>query len=191
MPPPAKRAAATPRDWAALQRAYEACPHEHLARLADDSNIKLKSLRDYARNFGWTRPVAPASPGSTVPKRPTPEPGPSIIADGETHVTQAALNSLLLRLFRAIEIKLQQLELSMSSNKPLSPADHERQSRVIGSLTKNVEKVHELSRPPERSTTDDAKSRIDAGFEGAGDNAEQLRRELAARIQRLRERPGE
>jgi hypothetical protein len=174
------------RDWDALKHAYEQHQGE-LAALADANNITRESLQTYARKRGWRRFDA-------VPRPPPPvliELPPAPLPDGrppQKVITRQALDALLVRLFNAISVKLYQLETSMQDDKPLSRTDHERETRMIGSLTKNAEKVHELSRPG-AGEADDAPKSSDRG-KGPG-HAEQVRRELAARIQKLRERPGE
>jgi hypothetical protein len=172
------------RDWDALQRAYEAYEGDDLEPLATANNIKLKTLQNYACEKHWRRHDAPPLP-PPPPLLKVATAAPDAGGDKPvTIVTQAALNSLLVRLFNVIAVKLHQLEIRMQENKPLSQADHEREMRMIGSLTKNAEKVHELSRPSE--DTDAPKSRAAAKADTA--ETERTRRELKARIQRLRER---
>ncbi len=99
-----------------------------------------------------------------------------------TFATGAARRALIRRFFNTIDRKLQQLEISMSNNEDLSPADHERETRIIGTLIRNVEKVNDLDRSNVTAPEPGAKP------DGGAIDQEQLFRELAERIQRLRER---
>jgi hypothetical protein len=84
------------------------------------------------------------------------------------------------RLYGAIDMKLQAIEERMTSDEPTSPADTERDVRALGTLIRNIEKLHEF---------DDQLSR---GRPGQGSSAptspadaERRRQELAQRIERL------
>jgi hypothetical protein len=176
------------RDWDALKRAYESYRGDDLATFAAQHGITRKTLGNYARDLHWRRfdapPLPPPPPLLTVP--------PAGVCDSAQPlvplVTAAAFDALLARLFNVISLKLHQLEIRMQENKPLSQADDERETRSIGGLVKQVEKVREFSRP-----VDDAAGRGSKAKAGsnAADDAAGARRELKARIQRLRERPVE
>jgi hypothetical protein len=84
------------------------------------------------------------------------------------------------RLYGAIDMKLKAIEERMMSEEPSTPADTERDVRALGSLIRNIEKLHEF---------DDQLSR---GRPGQGSSApaspadaERRRHELAQRIERL------
>lgn len=157
---------APPRDWDALKRAYE----QHtgpLEQLAEANNIKLTTLQGYASKFKWARPAGVMTTAGGI----------------------AAIRSdIVLRLFAAVSRKLSQLEASMETTDPLSTADHERQSRTIGSLATNLEKVDDLSRADAGTGGQSAAGKPAVAPETAGNDEDKLRRELAARIERLRER---
>ena len=170
---------APPRDWDALRRAYETCTGE-LVDVATANNITEKTLRRYALDKKWVcaSNVAPARLNKP-PKRTVPI-GEDKVAKGATKQRPA----LLQRLYVTIDRKLQQLEASMAVNEDLSPADHERETRIIGSLIRGVEKVNELN----RSETGHDKSKSGLAGADTGLDADELCLELAARIRRLRER---
>ena len=169
------------RDWDALKRAYEAHTGD-LADLAVANSIQPRTLRDYARKFGWVRPAS-AGVATGAVARPKPAGAPTG-AVRVTEPTEASRAALVARLRGTIMFKLQQLEASMETSDGLSPADHERQSRALGTLVRNLEVVDDLGR------CDGSAGGGKPGheLETASHDEEQLRRELAARIQRLRER---
>lgn len=75
----------------------------------------------------------------------------------------------------------------METNDDLSIADHERETRAIGQLIRNVEKIVELEEAAEtaarqRRLVDDDEERPQGGAD-----ADEIRRELAERIFRFRE----
>jgi hypothetical protein len=102
--------------------------------------------------------------------------------------TLAARRRLLDRLVAAISMKLEQLERRMSKDLAQgddTPAtDHERETRAIGALIDNLEKVTEiesgLKSNPAKRNGKSAVSAIDLA-----DEAERCRRELAERLSRL------
>jgi hypothetical protein len=100
--------------------------------------------------------------------------------------TLAQRLALIDRLYRAIDAKLKQLEASMASSDAPSATDHERETRALGTLIRNVEKVADIETDLRRGS-DDAARRDDSGDVGALD-ASRLRRELAERIRSVRER---
>jgi hypothetical protein len=193
---------AQPRDWDALQRAYESHIGD-LGGLAAANKIKPETLASYAHRRGWTR-----HPGAELSQSPAPEPpadlrsGPKTVKPKRAKSTAAAKSkisalsrdglaplarrrsrsALLPRLYATIDRKLQQLEAAMATNDERTSADHEREARVIGSLIRGVEKVNELNQSDAGRTvakSESADGRLDPDV---------LCRELAARIQRLRER---
>jgi hypothetical protein len=117
------------------------------------------------RGAGRTPPSKCKDPGSrrTVPKPP------------------GARRDFFARLYGAIDMKLKTIEERMMSDEPSSPADTERDVRALGTLIRNIEKLHEF---------DDQLSRGRPGQGGAtgpttADDAERRRHELAQRIERL------
>lgn len=88
---------------------------------------------------------------------------------------------LVARLYGAVDMKLKAIEERMMSDEPSTPADTERDVRALGTLIRNIEKLHEF---------DDQLTRGRPGQGGASGpttaaDAERRRHELAQRIERL------
>lgn len=115
---------------------------------------------------------------------------------------RAARAQLILRLYNAIDLKLIQMEKLMTNPDPAKPttsADHERETRALTGLIRNFERVTELNSDltsPARSARTAAASTTDAAASapastsaaGSAPNAastEQLRRDIAQRLERL------
>jgi hypothetical protein len=168
---------APPRDWDALKRAYET-PGADPVAVAAANNITAKTLQDYARARGWSLAAAAAPSQPDQPVRP---------ALADIVLPRGALTR---RLRKTVAAKLEKLEMDIHEGGPLSPTDHERQSRAIGALAKAVEIADDNSHADTPATAGRraAAGRPATAPETAGDDADKLRRELAARIKRLRER---
>jgi hypothetical protein len=181
-----------PRDWAALQHAYE----HHVGpieRLAAASNLAPQSLKGYARDRKWVRlfPNEPApkrrrrvataaKATADPPARPLDAPPPAAAAP------PATARALCRRLLGAVALKLTKMEIDMSASKPLSPIDHERHTRGLGTLAKSLEKLNDIGRA-QRSGGRSTGAKPAVAPETAASDEDKLRRELAARIKRLRE----
>ena len=92
---------------------------------------------------------------------------------------------LIQRLYGAITRKLEQMETSMSGPEAANPADSERETRALGNLIKNYEKVQALETD---LTRDAAAAGGKPGAMPSADDSERKRRELEARIRKVRER---
>jgi hypothetical protein len=110
-------------DWAEVRRLYEERRDLSIPTICERMGVNAATLQWRARHHGWRRRA------KTAPRKP-PEPR----------------HALLDRLYKAIDIKLKQLEKSMSQDGPKSPADNERETRAIGALIRNTEKVTELKK---------------------------------------------
>jgi hypothetical protein len=62
--------------------------------------------------------------------------------------TRATRAALIWRLYRAIDLKLQQMENLMTTDAETSSTDHERQTRAITGLVRTFERVTELQADP-------------------------------------------
>jgi hypothetical protein len=109
-----------------------------------------------------TKPTQPA------PKRPRPPSRATVVR----------------RLYLAIDRNLSQLEVSMAKDEPASPADHERETRALHTIIRNVEKVSELETGKRKPAT----AKRTTGRDRLTDDPELLRLEIAERILRLRDR---
>jgi hypothetical protein len=110
-------------DWAEIRRLYEERNDLTVDAICQRMGVSGPSLRRRAARDGWRRRTKAAQRKATK-----------------------ARHALLDRLYNAIEIKLKQLETTMSQDGPKSPADNERETRAIGTLIRNTEKVRELKR---------------------------------------------
>jgi hypothetical protein len=91
--------------------------------------------------------------------------------------TRRARRALIGRLYRAISLKLEHMEMRMASGEARSAQDEERESRALASLISNFEKVTEAV-----AELDQDRQSTRAG---AGADAERMRREIAERLERL------
>ncbi len=209
------------RDWAALQYAYEthvgdldgvatgnAISLKTLQGYARDRNWqRLQTPAAQPEKAIKPKPARklvlrklPAKPGAKAKKRTIPkstrDAAPLVIpavpiATDAIPITSITRAEIIGRLYAAIFRKVEQLEICMSTNEPVATADHERETRIIGTLLRNVELVDDVTRPASGGKPNaDAPKSIGTSPD-RGIDAEHLRRELAARVKRLRERqPG-
>ena len=91
--------------------------------------------------------------------------------------------ALVKRFYRLINLKLEQMEEDMARSSERTPADSERETRALGTLIRNFEKVFGLEQ--EGGKDDGKQGRVDGPEPRA--EAEAIRRELAQRLVRLRE----
>lgn len=178
---------APPRDWAALQRAYE----NHvgpLEPLAAANKIAEKTLRNYASGKKWIRlfPEKGMAPADQEPAADIPVASNPLVPGGLPAPTVRALGK---RLVAAVALKLHKMETDMSASEPLSPIDHERHTRALGTMAKSLEKLNDIGRE-QQSGGRSGTPRPAAAPEVAANDEDKLRRELAARIKRLREQLG-
>jgi hypothetical protein len=145
-------------DWAEIRRLYEERPDLHVTAICERMGVSPTTLRWHARHKGWRRRIK-----SVQGKAPNPR------------------QTLLNRLYNAIELKVKQLEENMSQDGPKSPADAERETRTIGSLIRNVEKVTELKGELDRAGAEPQlrSQRL------TPEDTERVCRELAERILRF------
>ncbi len=150
--------------WVEIRHAYEK-KQETVAELCERFGVSETAVYHRAKKLNWQR------------RR-------KLLAKPEQSEPQ-----VLDRLYRSVEIKLAQLEARMSNqDDDLSIADHERETRALGQLIRNFEKVIGLevgergtrrSKPGGKSEHDEPADDIDPV---------RLREELAERIRRLREK---
>ncbi|MGI9422767.1 MAG: hypothetical protein ACR2PA_06210 [Hyphomicrobiaceae bacterium] len=157
--------AGSPIDWNAVRVAYES-EQETIRSVADRFDVAVHAINYRAKKHNWRRRRRKRDTGDTNPQR-----------------------VLVQRLYRTIDRKLAQLETRMQNdNDDLTIADHERETRALGQLIRNFEKVSGL----EADQIDKAKDARGANSEDEADAAsidpERLRNELAERILRLREK---
>lgn len=86
---------------------------------------------------------------------------------------------MIARLYRAIDEKLKNLEARMGSDKDLSTAESERETRELGVMIRSFEKVTECA------TEIENRRRAKAPERSGEADAERMRREIAERLERL------
>jgi hypothetical protein len=88
--------------------------------------------------------------------------------------------SMIARLYRAISLKLEHMEARMASGESRSAQDEERESRALGAMIRNFEKVAEVVADLDRNEGGRPK---DAAAVSA--DAERMRQSIAERVERL------
>lgn len=155
---------------AAAETAYRA-GIETVAEIAARLAVPVQQIYGWRRELGW-----PARRGGR-PKRVSRR-----AHKGRRTVGKQALVG---RLYRAIEAKLEQLEASMSTTETPDAVSNEREARALATLIRNFEKVTALETDLVRSLGNESNS---GPAEAGPDDASRMRRELAERIRRVRER---
>lgn len=159
----------TDAQWRLVEDAYRTTT-EPIAVIAKRYSISAGAVSHRRTKFGWPprRAGAIKKQAKPVPKR---------LSD------KAAI---VARIYRLINLKLEQLEKDMSRPGERTPADHERETRALGTLVRNYERVSGL----EREGNHDGKQDGEEPERRA--EAEAIRRELAEQIVRLRQtEPGD
>lgn len=162
-----------------IRRAYVESA-EPVKSIAERHGVTSRALYELRRRERW--PLR--SQQRTVPSQ-GPARGRRPAANGVADAAAARKAKLIQRLYRAIESKLSQLETSMSSADHPSAADSERETRAIGALIANIEKVAELENDLTRAAT--GQHNAGDGLYG-GDEADRRRRALAERLARVQQR---
>lgn len=103
------------------------------------------------------------------------------IHDGDAAEKAEIKASLVARFYRLISLKLEQMEADMARSTERTPADHERETRALGTLIRNFEKVFGLEQ--EGGSQNDKRSPNATESQA---EAEAIRRELAERLVRIR-----
>lgn len=151
--------------WEDVRLAYEQ-GDEPIAALARRFGIAKSTLSKYARSHGWQ------------PRRQRKSPG------------QQPREATIRRLYRTIDLKLAQLEARMQNDKDIAAADHERETRAIGQLIRNFEKVSEIESSAQnganRKRGGKPEPQSEPQTDGERFDPQHLRAELAQRILRLR-----
>lgn len=156
--------------WADVRRAYEdgTAP---LKEIGSRFGLTPQRIGIRAKKEGWTGRPRHRKQSATIPKR-----GGAAAGALPTRRTQRVLIG---RLYRAISLKLEHMEMRMASGEPRSAQDEERESRALATLISNFEKVTEAVADLDRDKdAARAASRVST-------DAERMRREIAERLERL------
>jgi hypothetical protein len=173
------RADDTPKvDWDKIEHAY-IYGDWSLDRIADAYGLSDRTIRDRAKKGGWVRLIGtkrlPCGRRQRLPGTPrTPR----------ATVAQARRRKMIDRLLTVLDRKLTEIESRMeeahTEGAPQSAADLERDARSLTALARIYAKLVELD--------DEAKSGgqgSDDSVSARSDDADQLRRDLALRLERL------
>jgi hypothetical protein len=218
--------------WATITRAWRK-NEITIAAIAEKTGVSVDDIKARAQAEDWkprsyTRKKsarqAAASPKSTASSKPKisaepPPPAAVSLPDASTLPTKppnslTARRALIRRMYSAIDTKLQLLEKHMQSDlarldtgTDSSAADHERDTRAIGTLIKNLGTIADIDHANRRSKSadglSDAKRAGPIGGQSTSgstapaaqghatdiaalaDEADRYRRELAARLRRV------
>ncbi len=186
-------------DWQEVRRLYVAGALT-LARIAERHGVSVQRITRRARNDGWPArsrrtsgaregPSRRSSGKSTIAGSPSPKRRGAAAA--ATTTSLKARRTLVRRLYKAIDTKLKQMERRMAhdmatkdGNSDTTAADHERDTRAIGTLIANLSRVTEIEADLER-LPGSASIADQQGDRQLADEAERFRREVAERLARL------
>lgn len=121
-------------------------------------------LTGSGKRRGAAKARAPAKPKGEDQESPLP--------------SRRAQRALIVRLYKAISLKLEHMEMRMASGEARSAQDEERESRALATLISNFEKVTEAVAELDQESNA-------AHAAGVGADAERMRREIAERLERL------
>jgi hypothetical protein len=178
----AGRAAADvdPIDWEGIKHAY-VYGDWSIERIADARGSSATTISKRAKREGWVRLVGTKRlRGGPKPRPPgTPRPKPATEA-------QLRRRKMVRRLFEVLDGKLREIEERMADAQregalPQSAADSERDARSLTALARLYAKLVEL----DEAATPAAGEGSDIGAAARSDDADQLRRDLALRLERL------
>lgn len=194
-------------DWAVIRCRYETTD-DAVATICADADIPRAALDARRKKEAWRRqnprafppprrptgvpkpaarqPAKAASAPAPVPTPATPS-GSGRAAARRLPATPAARRRLLDRLVAAISLKLSQLERRMSTDLDASDdttaTDHERETRAIGALIDNLEKITEMEAGLGKSSGKRGAAAV--APTDLADEADRCRRELADRLSRI------
>ena len=174
--------------WADVRRAYQEGTAS-LKEIAARFGVTPQRIGVRAKKEGWTgrEPSRRRAAATVAPKGGTEAAAEAGTAGRDAAraprrtalPTRSAQRTLIGRLYRAISLKLEHMEMRMASGDARSAQDEERESRALATLINNFEKVTEAVADLDRDK--DAARRT--GRVGA--DAERMRREIAERLERL------
>jgi len=173
----------------AARRAY-ADDRETVVEIAARLGVSSATIRRWRRENQWPlRSVRRTAAETAMIRRRASSKRAASKANAATATPTSDPRSraaLIERLYRAIFRKLEHLETSMETTDPPSATDNDRETRAIGTLIRNVEKVAELETDLTRPDATAAGAKPASLY--GGEDADGRRRELAERILKVRER---
>jgi hypothetical protein len=164
----------TQRQWASARRLREVRGLS-LQDIAVRFGVSRETVSRHAAKDCWKPPPAPAAGGTANPSAP--------------EASTVGRRDLIQRLYRAMDTKLKLMERRMQTQmenleegKDLPAADHERDTRALGAIIKNIEQVKEMQADLDHvaggqpATADDVELFAEA---------ERFRQEIAERLARF------
>jgi transposase len=147
-------------------------------RIAAKHGTSDKTVTRWAKEGGWVRLVGtrPLKPG----RKPRPPGAPPA---KRATIAEMHRRNLVRRLYQVLDVKLKEIETRMQqvegeSAAPQSSADAERDVRSLTALARIYSKLVELDEAANRKGSGKAEA-------ARSDDADQLRRDLALRLERL------
>ncbi len=159
-------------NWAEIRRAYEAGP-EAVTHLAERFSVPAGRIYRRAKKERWRRPAARPLQDSGAAGRP-----PEGLTESRRN-RPVNKQMMIARLYKAIDQKLKKLEARMGSDRDISAADSERETRELGVMIRSFEKITEFATEIENRRQSSAPGRVSAA------DAERMRAEIAERLERL------
>lgn len=152
-------------------------------RIAELSGASITTLRRWAKADSWP----PRDTTTVEAGQPTPLASPDATASAPTATRSPKRKALVARLYRLIDHNIRILESRMSDDNLPAGHEPERDTRVVGSLVRSVEKLKDLEpgktkRDKRSSTTGGTRSLL------TPEEEDQVRRKVVEHILRLRER---
>lgn len=174
-----------------IRRLYET-GEISIRAVAERAGVSTATLSRRAKAEGWHRakPTAKPAPSKaasaettapgTAPASHDPQPSEAAAAPPRLP-TRKAQKELATRLYRALIKKLDQMETRMANGEDRTAQDEERETRALGTMIRNFEKVTEAVSDIDRRR----QAAKPASARSAGSDAERMRREIAERLERL------
>lgn len=178
--------------WAEIARLWRE-GREPLGSLAERFGMSRQRLVATARKKEWGSRTTVPAPSQSAERPSGSRSSARVIADRapsgprrkpkKAKSRDRSLQSMVERLFDAMETKLSVIEQRLAEGGDETSADSERTARSIGTLIRNLERLSEYERKLIK-----AQSATGKDTEGERDDTERRRQELAQRIARLLER---
>jgi hypothetical protein len=163
-----------PPDWAEIKRLYLETD-EPITSISERFGVPLGTIGSRVKAEDW-RPRRAERMGLKLPPRRA--------SRGDGRMLRTRRN-LIRRLYKLIDAKLKLMELRMDQElegegRTACAADHERDSRALGTLIRNLERMSEIDVGLKRG-----KDGRPSSAAALADEADRLRRELAQRLARF------
>ena len=163
--------------WAEIKRCYR-LPYERLCDLGKRFGVEPSTIRRHSISHKWGKRPRYQPPPPEAPPAPSALDAAKFRQPDTPHVR-------IIRLFRVIDMQLDQMEKRMTSPGEQSAEDEARQSRAFGNILSNLEKATEAAADIAKTAERGRHTRKGAGAQDEHAKAETMRREIAERLERL------